>query len=211
MRGITTALHIGICSSQTHSEDSQDLAPPPMAQLHPKPNLPSIAEEFEAWVQDAATRHKDAPSRYKGFEVLLDTYKDESSPMIHGIAPTGAYVSLTSPHPIIPPPYPHTHTHTYADTKSCSQALRYALKHPLVLPSANLSRPPTTGNYLLRKSSASRPTGPCTGTKVKELGQILHDMRERSSFVEASLGKETCIQVATIKEITTHEVEILNF
>lgn len=57
-----------------------------------------------------------------------------------------------------------------------------------MLPSTNLSRPPTTGNYLTRKGPA-KPTRPQSGSRVTELRQILHDMRERSSLVEASLCK----------------------
>eukprot|EP00731_Ephydatia_muelleri_P018176 Em0011g216a len=149
----------GVFMTQVHSEDSKDRNPTHSTpQVQPDPSaLPSIVEEFEAWKRDAAVKHKDAHPRYKGFEVLLDTHDDASLPRIY-------------------------------DTKSCSQALRYALKHPLMLPgSTPMSRPPTTGHYLLRKSSAQQ-TGPHTRSKVRELRQVLHDMRERSSLMEASLA-----------------------
>lgn len=137
-------------------------------------------------------KHKDAHPRYKGFEVLLDTHDDASLPRIYGSAwhPL-EYTTSISPPPISFPLPLHT------DTKSCSQALRYALKHPLMLPgSTPMSRPPTTGHYLLRKSSAQQ-TGPHTRSKVRELRQVLHDMRERSSLMEASLGKFSTTAVHT--------------
>ena len=101
----------------------------------------------------------------------------------------------TPPASALLPSLPPSPLHT--DTKSCSQALRYALKHPLMLPgSTPMSRPPTTGHYLLRKSSAQQ-TGPHTRSKVRELRQVLHDMRERSSLMEASLGKFSTTAVHT--------------
>lgn len=149
----------GVFMTQVQMSDDVpiDLPPLPALQVQPDPTTSSIADEFEMWKRDAATRHKDAPSRYKGFEVLLDTYEDASLPQIY-------------------------------DTKSCTQALRHALKHPLVLPDyTGLSRPLTTGKYLLRNSS-TKPTRLNKGSKVKQLKQILHDMHERGSVTDTSLA-----------------------